>query len=81
MISLIGEGATLLTNDTPGDQGDAGGTSMLHAQGFWQDATVCGLTFQSRHGPTHAQTGALFLEGTNGNGIKKARDRGRSLGA
>jgi hypothetical protein len=61
-IDLLGDGATLLTQQASG--------SILFAEGYWQNATVQGLTFASTHPITASSTAAIVFSGGGQNAIQ-----------
>ena len=61
-IDLVGDSATLLTQQTGG--------SILLAEGYWQHSTIQGITFENRHSVTASKTGAIDFEGGGQNGIR-----------
>jgi len=61
-IDLLGNGATLLTQQPSG--------SILFAEGYWQNATIQGLTFASTHPITASSTAAITFSGGGQNAIQ-----------
>jgi len=61
-VDLVGDRATLSTQQTGG--------AILLAEGYWQQSTIQGITFENRHPITTASTSAIDLEGGGQNAIR-----------
>ena len=61
-IDLVGDSATLLTQQT--------GAAILLAEGYWQQSTIQGITFENKHPVTASETAAIDFEGGGQNGIR-----------
>ena len=70
-LDLIGNQATLRTQQT--------GTAILFAEGYWQNSTVAGLTFENTHPVNTATTGAILFSGGGQNAIRNWTIRGNTF--
>jgi hypothetical protein len=61
-LDLIGNQATLQTQQD--------GTAILFAEGYWQNSTIQGLTFENTHPVNAAKTGAILFAGGGQNAIR-----------
>jgi hypothetical protein len=70
-MNLIGNGAILRSGVV--------GSAILLVEGYWQNSTIQGLTFENTHGLTAATTAAIAFSGGGANAIQDWRVAGNTF--